>query len=108
MYHIQCVHWKGFGSARSADSDTINTIYLSLYTQTAVPKFPKPFEALIVAENISFMNIRVGTKYISVFKNVTNSLYILPINTEIGQYECLLGYAEHNPNHTILTWLRWT
>ena len=46
---IQYVPGKGFGTARSADCDTIyNTVYQSLSTQTAVPKFPNPFEAHFV------------------------------------------------------------
>ena len=40
---IYSVPRKGFGTARSADSVTIYTIYLSICTQTAVPNFPHPF-----------------------------------------------------------------
>ena len=40
FFLLQYVSRKGLGSARSADSDTIYTIYLSHCTQTAVPKFP--------------------------------------------------------------------
>ena len=81
--HIQSVPRKGFGSARSAVSDTKYTINLSLCTQTAVPKFLTPFR---------------GTHYVtisSVHKTNSDQLYNLHI-TKISKslnYNLSIIYA---------------
>ena len=62
IHQVQCVPWKGFDLARSADSITIYNIYLSLCTQTVVLKFQKPLRGThcrVFKGNICFVEVTI-------------------------------------------------